>query len=147
MDRKSGALMSISMFSSFMQGVRSIQRTQNSIKKSARVLRLPVTISFSLFLLTSLVPPWGTCAELRPYELPSQKRVPYQQRYDAPAQIPESAPFDYEGFRAKAANLPSRERTKLKQGLQHRLERASKANNNSEVVHYAKLLEIINNIR
>ncbi len=136
--------MSIAMFSSFVQGLQSIQRTRNSVKKSARVLRLAVAIAFSLLLPASLVPPWGSCAELRPYELPSQKRVPYQQRYDAPAQGPA---FDYEGFRAKAANLPSQKRTKLKQGLQDRLDRARKANNYAEVVHYGKLLEILNNIR
>lgn len=117
-------------------------------RKSQYFCKHSFTVTLPIFFLTVAVAQVTHGAELRPYELPSQKRAPYQQEspqnYQAPVQRSLEQGFDYALFAERAGNLSPEERNKLREGLQQRLDRAITMKNYVEVRHYAKLLEIIN---
>jgi hypothetical protein len=84
-------------------------------------------------------------AELRPYELPSQKANPsYQRQNEAPAQASATTDgFDYAEYARRAATLPAEEKARLISGLKERLNNATQENNYQEVRHYGRLLEML----
>nr|NIS43084.1 hypothetical protein [Desulfuromonadales bacterium] len=141
----------MSIFVPFKPGKQDRRRISNSFKKCVSHLCRSNLILFPSFILVSLYPSFGNCAELRPYELPSQKRAPYQQpypnRYEAPLQNQPVKDFDYVSFGARAETLSEPERQKLIEKLEKRLIAAHKKRNAREVSHYGKLLEIVNEIR
>lgn len=118
------------------------------MRKSKYFRRHSSSVTLTLFFLTITLAQGTHSAELRPYELPSQKNAPYRQEspqnYQAPVQKSLEQNFDYALFAERAENLSPEERNKLREGLQQRLDRAIEMKNYVEVRHYAKLLEIIN---
>ncbi|SHO53921.1 hypothetical protein [Desulfopila aestuarii] len=113
--------------------------------KKQKIYLTVLTVSLSLAAFSVL---WSRAAELRPYELPSQKRPYYQQQYQQgyESSPPETAyrNFDYSEYARRVSGLSPQERSKLSQGLQQRMKDAMNKNNYIEVRHYARLLEIVN---
>lgn len=101
------------------------------------------SLFLTLCILVSFGPVMGE--ELRPYQLPSQRAVPYQT-------VPERMPLQqaprveaqrFEEFRRRAEGMDPEERIQLETGIRERLKQAIRAGQIEEARYYETLCSIL----